>query len=754
MARAAAPVLHRAPMTRGSLLFVVAATLLACGGGGGGCGAGGFTQLPRGSATAQKLDSAAAVRLSQRGFAFLNQSVVADGGLLEQMAPGGELRVPISCSIQPVMVLGIGLENMAIADRGTEGCTSTSCGRMDGICDARDVPQEVTIRPTALSFAPKGPDLIEANIQASISTGKLWIASVNRNSLLCLLAGGGAALCSVDFDTARSGPSQAQLAINIKLTVDPRWDRLLALEVTEIGGSKVCGGAGAEMPPRCLETGDIVLANEGACTFCTTANFSIIKGILLDQMSGSLKKALDKTVGSLLCTPCASSAECPRQGTATSICKLDDDDGGIVLDGGFDAGADGGEPPGRCMDPVTNKCVPRLLGIEGQLALGQALGSLGVSPSAGIELGVAVGGGASASAQGLTVGVRGGAKELQVATCVQPVMAPTPTMLPLPDFELGRPDGGYDLGFSLSQQLLGEALFRAQQSGALCLEVGQELVTQLDSEALSLLLPSVRKLTASDGGVPLRLVIRPVNPPTVSVGANTVNAMGKPEQPLLRLAWDDLEIDLYALLFDRYARLFTLSADLALPLGVAVEGCGQLRPTIGSLSSAVSDVRVKNNEMIPESIDVLASIVPTILSMAEPSLAQGLGPISLPLADGGTSLRIDAVKGIVPITSTQQFQHVGIYASFVDGGCMATSGRLPASLANAEPGAVELDVPGSTEVAVRINGGLWSEWKQSEPGGRVRFEHPRLWLKGEHLVEVQQRGGVPTGLWVKIEGKR
>lgn len=737
-------------MARAPFLLVVASSLLACGGGGG-CG--GFTQLPRGSATAQKLDSAASVRLSRRGFDFINQSVIADGGLLEQMAPGGELKVPISCSIQPVMVLGIGLEQMAIADRGEEGCTSTTCGRMDGRCDSRDVPQEVTIRPTALSFAPKGPDLVEANVQASISTGKLWISSVNRSSLLCLLAGGGPAMCSVDFDTARSGPSQAQLAINIKLTVDPRWDRLLALEVSEIGGSKVCGGAGAEMPPRCLETGDIVLANEGACTFCTTANFAIIKGILLDQMSGSLKNALNKTVGSLLCTPCASSAECPRQGAATSICKLDDDDGGIVLDGGFDAGVDGGEPPGKCMDAVTNKCVPRLLGIEGQLALGQALGTLGVAPTAGIELGVAVGGGAAATAQGLTVGVRGGAKELTVASCVQPATPPTPAMLPLPDFEPGRPDGGYDLAFSVSQQLLGEALFRAQQSGALCLEVGQELVTQLDSEALSLLLPSVRKLTAEDGGVPLRLVIRPVNPPTVTLGANTVDSMGKPDQPLLRLAWNDLEIDLYALLFDRYARLFTLTADLALPLGVAVEGCGQLRPAIGSLASAVSDVHVKNNEMIPESVDVLANIVPTILSMAEPSLSRGLGPIALPLADGGTSLRIDAVKGIVPITSTQQFQHVGVYASFVDGGCQATRGPLPASLAKAEPGAVELDVPGSTEVAVRINGGLWSEWKRSEPGGRIRFEHPRLWLVGEHLVEVQERGGAPTPVIATIQGR-
>ncbi len=726
--------------------MVVLATWVACDG--GGCG--GFTELPRGQSTAVKLDAAAALRVSSRGMDFINRSVVADGGLLEQLAPGGELKVPISCNVTPVMVLGVGLENMVIADRGSEGCMSESCGLMDGRCDARDVPQEVTIQMSALSFSTRGPDLIDANVRARISTGKIYTSSQSRSSLLCLLSGGGPVKCGVDFNTARTMPAEANLAINIKLTIDAKWDRLLALEVTDIGGSKVCGGSGAEAPPRCLDANDMVLNNEGACSFCTNANFALFKGIILEQMVGPLKKALNKTVGGLLCTPCQTTADCPQMTGGMSMCRGDEDDGGMPFDAGMGS-LDGGAPQGRCVDPATNKCVPRLLGVEGRLALGQSLQSVGVSPTAAVDLGVAVGGSAASSATGVTIGVRGGSKELAVASCVQPIMRPAPPALPLPDLDQGAPSQGYDVALSLSQQFLSDTLFRAQQAGALCLELGQETVAALDSSTLAVLLPSVAKLTTGDAGVPLRLVLRPTNPPTMTVGANTVDGMGRPAEPLLRLAWDDLEIDLYALLFDRYARLFTISTDIALPLGVAVDACG-VRPAIGALTSAVSDVRVKNNEMIPEDTTVLTSLVPTLLSMAEPSLSRSLDRIPLPASDGGTGLRVEAIKGVGSISGTQTFQHLGVYLSFTeDAGCTGTSLSFPLTVLESKPGQTTVQLPPTQRVAVRVNGGFWSDWQSTDATGRLTIEHPRLWLVGEHAVELRTEDGATAVVRTRID---
>ena len=140
--------------------------------------------------------------------------------------------------------------------------------------------------------------------------------------------------------------------------------------------------------------------------------------------------------------------------------------------------------------------------------------------------------------------MRGGFKAQKVATCVAPLTAAVPPTLPLPDFELDAP-GPYDVAFSLSQQMLSQAMFQAQQSGALCLELGQESIAMLDSSALAALLPSLGKVTHGDS-VPLRIVIRPVTPPTATLGEGTVDATGKILEPLVRLGWKGAEIDVYA----------------------------------------------------------------------------------------------------------------------------------------------------------------------------------------------------------------
>ncbi|MBL9038285.1 MAG: hypothetical protein JNG84_07225, partial [Archangium sp.] len=401
-------------------------------------------------------------------------------------------------------------------------------------------------------------------------------------------------------------------------------------------------------------------------------------------------------------------------------------------------------PQGVCTDTSTNKCVPKLLGMEGRVDIATLLASLGAPPNTGVDFSVAAGGNVQADDAGLTLGLRGGLVEFAVSPCVQEVMRPAMPNLPIPDFGLDAP-GPYDLAVSMSHQLLSEALFRAQQSGALCLELGSERITVLDSSLLATLLPSLNKLTHGEA-VPLRIVVRPVNPPTAVVGRGTFDSAGKPIDPLIRLDWPGLELDLYARIDDRYARIFTIVADLELPLGLNIDACGNsVTPVVGSLTGAVKNVNVINSEMLAEELDSLKMLVPTLLSLAEPSLANGLSAIAVPeLPNLRVRLKLLEARGIGQRTGTSQYNHLGIYGQFVeeDAGCPVVgtlSGDAAAFVRELANGGAELSLPEGT-YSVRVDNGLWLI-PQATVGGTLHVEHPRLRLGGAHRIDVRDRLG-------------
>jgi hypothetical protein len=399
------------------------------------------------------------------------------------------------------------------------------------------------------------------------------------------------------------------------------------------------------------------------------------------------------------------------------------------------------------MDSMTNKCVPGLLGVEGRMEIGQALGTLGASASSAIEVHLGAGGpvdaGAVASTAGLTVGMRGGAKEVVVADCVAPAMRAPPLMLALPDFDLDAP-GAYDVGLSVSGQMLSEMLFRAQQSGALCLELGNETISALESDLLGTLLPSLKLLT--DGqNVPLRIVIRPVNPPSAVVGEGTVDSDGKPLDPLLRLNWQGVEIDAYALLEDRQARLFTVAADLSLPLGVTLDGCSGITPIVGDLTGAITNVRVKNSEMLAEPLTVLQNLVPSLLTLAEPQLAMGLSSFTIPEFNG-FQLQLVGARGIGRVSGSTTYNHVGIYADLLSNGqtCKMKQKRVSSELVRSavkEKSTASLEARVGVAYSWRVDKGLWSGWQKADSMGRLAVQHPRLLLGGEHVIELRTPEG-------------
>jgi hypothetical protein len=712
-------------------LFLLCAVFAACGGGmggGGGCGGAGgcaLQPIPNGGFNGEKVDSAASGRLTADGFSVVNVNAPL---LLDQFAPGGQLVVPLSCSIQSAL-----LENLTIADEGQISCNAETCGQLDGKCDSKDEPKQIVINVSTLSLAPKAPDLLEANIDITLATGKIMISSVARNSVLCLFSG--PVKCSVDFDTARATPANNKLSVHIKFSVDPRWDRVLSLEISDIGGSKTCGTAGALPKPECFDPSDIIIASEGPCGACSAANFSIIKTLILDQITKSLTTRLEDTLKKSNCRACGADLSCPKNAVADSTCE--------VKDGGSpDAGG------GQCFDTGTGKCVPGLLGVEGRMALGQLAAGL-VPQDSAMDLSIAAGGGATANAQGLTLGFRGGAKEVTVPACVKPLTHAMEPALPLPDLDADAP-GAYDVGLTVSSQLLSRAFFHAQQSGALCLELGHDQIVQLESGLLGTLLPSLNKLAGKDVdgnqiSLPLRVVIRPVNPPTATLGEGTFDPVtNKPIEPLIRFDWPGVEIDLYAQLDERYVRLFTLAADVKLPIGLTLSGCSDVTPMLGEVGMAIDNVHARSSEILPENLAILEQLVPMLLSFAEPSLAKGFQAFTVPTF-GGWQLKLLAAKGVGLVSGTRSYNHMGIYAKLLPSTqvCVAMAPRLKAVLASHEAEAVTLKVEASRaalpEYQTRVNGGFWSTWRRAGFDGSLRVVHPRLVLKAEHRIDVRVR---------------
>lgn len=713
-----------APSRRFLVTAAIATALGACSAPAGGCACAGFTQTPQGTFDGTKLDTAGAIRFTAGGFQVLNQN---SASILQFFAPGNQLVVPVPCSIEQVAFGGLNLLQLSIADTGDLYCTDETCGRLDGRCDARDLGQSITIDITSLDFASASPDLLEARITATVQTGLLPVSTVSRNSALCLFSG--PAKCTVDLDTTRATPADNQLALNIKLAVDPRWDRLLALEVSDVGGAKACGSSGASPLPACLDPNDIVIANEGGCGACTGANLSVFKSLLIDQLAKSLKDQVNQALKKANCAPCDALTACPTSPTATASCDLD---------------------AGACIDTGTDTCVPALLGLEGRIDVSQTLGALGATAGSPLAFSIGAGGGATASDAGVTIGLRGGFKAESVSTCVAPASLPVPPTLPLPDFDTDAPQP-YSVGVSLSEQYLTEALFHAQQSGALCLELGTETISALESGLLATLLPSLGKLTHGDS-VPLRLVMRPVTPPTAAVGEGTVDANGAPLDPLLRLKWTGLELDLYAWIEERPVRLFTLVADLDLPLGVEVDGCSGLTPVIGSLTNAIVVTDVKNSELLAEPLDALKSLVPSLLSFAEPQLAAGLSKLTLPAVQG-FELKLLAARGIGKVAGTSRYNHLALYADVAPAGqpCTPSMKVLThrAAKALAWTGDVaELEVPAGERVSWRVNGGFWSTWTPVDSSGQLRVQHPRLLLDGAHVIEVRTEDGELLQAWL------
>ncbi|MBX5480365.1 MAG: hypothetical protein IRZ16_00750 [Myxococcaceae bacterium] len=706
------------------VLAAVAVTVsLACSGGAGGCSA--LSPIPGGRYDGPKTDNAVNIRLSPNGINYLNAHW---RDLLETFAPGAQLNLPISCMKQNVSVIG----DVYIADQGD----ASGSGRMDGQCDSKDRPANVNVKITGFDLQPSPPDKIEASLQVEIDTGKIYLSK-------------GCIKGSVEFDSKRSSPSQNDLTAEVKFTIDTRWDKLLAFQVvTPIRGTEICGSA------PCIDSDDLGLDDECGCTFCScyacsavidVGDWGPIKGFILDMISPMLQDTIREAIEGQSCQACGSGLPaCPTVGNATSSCQN-----------------------GVCVDDSTSRCVPRFLGVEGRLAPGLMLSGFGIPEDALMDVSVAAGSSVSVD-QGINLGTRAGLTSIEVADCVPALPPPQIAPAPVPDFDAEAPldnEGNpmpYHVGLGISKSFLDLATYHAHQSGTMCIQLSSATVGLLNAGLFKTFLPSLGKLTTRDGkDAPMMIALRPGKAPQVAIGEGTFDPVTKkPVKPLIRLDMPDLTIDFYAMLDDRYVRLFSLTADISLPLSLIFENCSSVTPALGDLQQLITNIRTANSEILAEDPKVLADLIPAVIGLAEPALAGALKPFQLPEL-GAFKLKVDATKGISQIPGTEAYNHLGIYAELmpVNAQCAVAAPQTIASLARSRiPPASEmrlrgrplqwpvavLDVSavggeGTAEFAYRVDGGLWTTFLAPNADGQLEVTHPRFLLQGKHIIEVRSR---------------
>jgi MYXO-CTERM domain-containing protein len=658
-------------------------TALATGAGcGGGCE--GMEPTPGGFPSNERSPNAMQIRVSQSGF----QTIADDpAGLLAGLTGGPlEFDVPASCGGTP-----------AVCCPG--GTPQSPCGPV--VLDLSEHPGDTLPR---MQIQPRGtgPSRMDITVRTRIQTVEDLPVEILGSD------------CGVAIDTEPGPHPHVKLDIPINFPIDPMSN------TTRVEAGDAVIGANGEGE----FTEDDVTINGPIFSLCTIANFGI--GAFIDQITGLFTDQIKDAVSGQTCKQCPSGqvSECGPFASACTdnVCMRADD-----------------------------TCVQEL-GIAGRLSGGALFGGFSPGTLGKMDLYEVAGGYATTNDNGLSLGMLGGM--LPAGTphdrCGPPATAPAMVSIPQSDFfrDDSRPDGGPSFHFALGmhESQLDELAYGLYDGGLLCLTVGTRTVDLLTTSTLALIAPSISNLSLD--AAPVGIGLRPQSPPTIVLGLNTFrDEMGEQvvDEPLLDITFTGMELDFYAMIEHQYIRLFTLVADVRLPIGLQI-GDGELVPMIGDADNAFTNLTVKNSEALTESPDELAQTFPTILDLALPMLGSGLGGFQLPDL-GGLSLEVTEITAVDNKTFMAIFANLAPLSKPAraetrvrvtgleepDHDIATTPSRWSPDLAPK----LDLELTGDgMEWSFRIDGGLWSGWSAET----VRTLSPRLfWLPGLHEVEVRAR---------------
>lgn len=393
------------------------------------------------------------------------------------------------------------------------------------------------------------------------------------------------------------------------------------------------------------------------------------------------------------------------------------------------------------------------------------------------DLSLRVGGTVDVDPAGITTGVLAG---LELVTpnprCANVLESPRlrPTFTappPLPasdmadlDFD-GVEETPYQLAFGLSRAFLDQAVWSTYGGGLLCGAISTADYDDLHTAALEVIIPSVRFLTRSHlfprADRPARISFWLRQEPELTIGSGETHPVpGSTDveftDPLLHASLRDLEINLSALVEERWVRIMTATLDLNLGIGVIVTPNGELEPVVGvGVQDVISNVRVTNSELLAESPESLEQALPTLLSFALLEFAGSAGTFPIPTIDG-TDLEVLGVRGLVGPSGDHEtlavFADVGINA----GGNLSLAAETRAELLEVRTpktaafsvteGAVWPEVTialsgqapagEALEHQVRLDGGFWTPFTREQ---QIRVSRPELLVQGRHRIEVRAR---------------
>ncbi len=717
----------------------------------GACGAtdcgGCLTPLDHPFPEANKFNGAAQVRMTPVGVSFLEQqlpSIIQSFASIacDPAIPANE-RVP--CPGDSVCVDGDHCEENGqrlplIGFRVPYSHDPDSCEMK--ICENPSGDQcLVFIELNSISMAPASPAKIDMLMGTRIWSTDLPISREIDWDPACWIS----ADCLYSI-TERD----RDVAIPISLRVDNPLQRV---EV-EVGD-----------PDIPLESDDLNIDGHLGCDFIDwimPALFPLIQGALTDALNDTVTDSvIDMTVES-----CASPARCTNAVPTT---------------------CDGDQ---RCHYATGGRYVPVLMGVEGGMDLGALLGEFAGNAAEPVGISAAAGGYAEVVAEGIEIGLRGGT-EVSQAACAPPIFETQPVP---PRYSFGNsvahPETGvatpFMLGIATSDRLLEEMMGGAVSSGALCQRIDSGLSSYINTGALGLLAGSLGRITRG-GARPALIEMLPRAPLTVDLGLGTT--MIDPDdpnrtildEPLLTLRADDLDLDLYGLIDDRYTRFMTMRVKLVIAIGLVDDGQGNLMVLLSGPEDWLHDVQVLNSELLtddPADIEAaVPSLIGTMFGQFAPDLTQ---IIALPDLAGftledllmrGVQQRSDGGSPAVDPAGNAIYEFLGVFANLgfdpaAAGGPLGyvvdTEARIhtlelpPAEAFDiACPGGlqlpellIEVGVAGQPEAVAeysyRVDGGFWRPFHQ---GTLLHVTDPALQLMGRHRVEIRGRlVGAPVTL--------
>lgn len=491
---------------------------------------------------------------------------------------------------------------------------------------------------------------------------------------------------------------------------------------------------------------------------------NLFGGMVVNQLKGA--------IGALTCRGCSSIADCGGGATSCTNGTCRDGKGmcqGIQL--GVDARVDAGSLL-QSFDP----------GAEGALGVKAFLGSYVMTNDGGLQLGARLGG-----------------KADPASLCVP--FVPSPIDMNLEDCRKGGrcraledlnadgvvkniatgQDEAFDIGVGVAMGGLNQILWSAYNSGVLCLSVGGETagLEMLSTNLVSAFIGTLSSLTYGVDQA-IMLQVRPQKPPAVAFKED----VGQGASLLVKIP--ELEIDFYTVVDNRYARIFTLGADIELPLGVKGSG-SEISVAIGDLANVIDpdSVRVTNVEMVSRAqVESLVKNLPSLIGALTGVLGDDLiPPIDMAdmLSDIGLSLEFVG-PGLTVINEGGSPAALGVFLKLgVDPDALggALSGMEPrianldievrdpnelrADLAARRRADVSfsytdlmprvvatMDVAGAdlaasdVEFAYSINNGPWSFWQR---GPILTIDNPILAMESKFDVRITARaaGNVSSG---------